>query len=111
MLASQQSPEDQIIEPTRTEENKEPQGNKDVQQGGQQKESSSNNYQEEFPTLMDEKFFIEHPENFENKFYSRGQRFDRSKCKEIFHVMSKKNRHAKKQKQSKSKSNPKSFRK
>lgn len=56
--------------------------------------------------LMDENFFIEHPENFENKFHNKGQKFDKSKSKQIIEVMSKRNRHAKKMKQKSKKAAP-----
>jgi len=51
--------------------------------------------------LMEENFFIEHPENFENNFYNKELRQEfkkqfKEKSKEIVKIMSMKNRHFKK---------------
>lgn len=51
--------------------------------------------------LMEENFFIEHPEQFENNFYNKETRQEfkkqfKERSKEIVKVMSMKHRHAKK---------------
>lgn len=58
---------------------------------------------------MEEKFFIESPETLENNFFNKDAKKDfqlsfRDKSKEMFDVLSKKHRHAKKLTKKKQKS-------